>query len=274
MFRLALQPVWEGLADRSWSDTQLAALDQEFERLDFLPDYRVAMRGERALCVWAIDQLRRTRDFQALQSGVFLSAGQESWKPMTGIEEWWTPKFTSAVFRLIPAGWFRQNQILSCRLLEPWINLSMNYEDRVVSPWTVHQAQTAMEKSTGLRLRPYNFIAGGITPAMNEIPTHFARAQFALDAARTACALERYRLANGEFPETLAALLPQYLVKLPQDIVNGQPLAYHPTRDGQFVLYSVGWNKTDDTGVVGRSRGGFVDWSQGDWVWRSKARDE
>jgi hypothetical protein len=62
------------------------------------------MRGERALYVWAIDHLRITRDFQQLKSGVFLSAGQEPWKPMTDIEEWWTPKFTAAVFRAIPSG--------------------------------------------------------------------------------------------------------------------------------------------------------------------------
>ena len=66
-----------------------------------------------------------------------------------------------------------------------------------------------------------------------------------------AIALERYRLAHGEYPESLDVLAPQFMAKLPHDIINGQPLHYRRTSDGQFVLYSVGWNETDDGGVVG-----------------------
>jgi len=69
-------------------------------------------------------------------------------------------------------------------------------------------------------------------------------------------------------------LIPNYLAKLPHDIVNGRPLRYRIIEDGQFVLYSVGWNEADDAGTVVRTKGGFVEWSQGDWVWRSKASDE
>jgi len=67
-----------------------------------------------------------------------------------------------------------------------------------------------------------------------------------------ACALERYRLANGEYPETLDALQPRFIETLPHDVIGGQPLKYHPTDNGQFALYSVGWNGTDDGGAVFR----------------------
>ena len=50
---------------------------------------------------------------------------------------------------------------------------------------------------------------------------------------------------------------------------NGEPLKYHRTGTGQYVLYSVGWNESDDGGVVGvlriEERSSL---SQGDWVWR------
>jgi len=81
-------------------------------------------------------------------------------------------------------------------------------------------------------------------------------------AAALACALERYRLAHGQFPDVLDALAPQFMEKVPRDIINGQALKYRRTQDGQFVLYSVGWNETDDGGTVGSSR------ETGDWVWR------
>ena len=94
-----------------------------------------------------------------------------------------------------------------------------------------------------------------------------------MDLARVAIALERYRLARGEYPESLDVLTPQFMKQIPHDIINGQPLHYRRTADGQFVLYSVGWNETDDGGVVVLNKGSSsrVDINQGDWVWRSSA---
>jgi hypothetical protein len=66
-------------------------------------------------------------------------------------------------------------------------------------------------------------------------------------------------------------LAPQFIAKLPHDIINGEPLHYRRRPDGQFVLYSVGWNETDEGGVVGRTRAGRADISKGDWVWNSSA---
>ena len=45
-----------------------------------------------------------------------------------------------------------------------------------------------------------------------------------------ACALERYRLANGQFPETLDALVPKFVAKLPTDVITGTPLKYRRSR--------------------------------------------
>ena len=75
-----------------------------------------------------------------------------------------------------------------------------------------------------------------------------AHNQTLVNEAQIACALERYRLAHGEYPETLDALVPQFIEKLPHDIIGGQPLHYRRTADGKFLLYSVGWNETDDGG--------------------------
>jgi hypothetical protein len=49
------------------------------------------------------------------------------------------------------------------------------------------------------------------------------------------------------------------------------------TNDGLFMLYSIGWNETDDGGVVVLKQGSpppmdswtpRADLDQGDWVWR------
>ena len=105
-------------------------------------------------------------------------------------------------------------------------------------------------------------------PELDAAVKRFAFAQSSIDLARVACALERYRLAHGRYPDSLAALEPQFITQVPHDIINGQPLHYRLRPDGLFILYSVGWNETDDGGVVAIGWRGGVNWQEGDWVWQ------
>jgi hypothetical protein len=97
-----------------------------------------------------------------------------------------------------------------------------------------------------------------------------AHNQTLVNEAQIVCALERYRLAHGEFPGTLDALVPQFIEKLPHDLIGGQPLIYRRTNDGKFLLYSIGWNETDDGGqdVSSKTPNGGIDFTKGDWVWQ------
>ena len=119
---------------------------------------------------------------------------------------------------------------------------------------------------------PFEVFAGYFLPAVARTAMRCAQAQTSADLARVACALERYRLANGTLPESLAALTPKFIETLPHDVINGQPLKYHRTEDGQFILYSVGWNETDDGGKVELTKNGNADVKRGDWVWRYPAK--
>jgi hypothetical protein len=87
--------------------------------------------------------------------------------------------------------------------------------------------------------------------------------------ARVAGALERYRLAHDEYPETLDTLAPQFIEKIPHAIIGGQPLPYRRTDNGKFSLYSVGWIETDDGGQIVLKERGYADNTKGDWVWQS-----
>jgi hypothetical protein len=174
-----------------------------------------------------------------------------------------------AVFQLIPAGWFDQNKLSLCRGYERYLLPIVNREQRVVSPDAAGQSQSALEKQ---RWGPYNLLSRMVLPGLAGVASRSARTQTSLDLARVACALERYRLANGQFPATLEALAPKFIGTLPHDVINGQPLKYRLTDDGQFVLYSVGWNQTDDGGKVELTKNGYLDMHRGDWVWRYPAR--
>ena len=92
----------------------------------------------------------------------------------------------------------------------------------------------------------------------------FAYNQTRVNQTQIACAVERYHLARGEYPEALDALVPQFIEKIPRDIIGGEPLHYRRTGDGEFLLYSVGWNETDDGGMPGT----LADVKKGDWGWQ------
>jgi hypothetical protein len=80
-------------------------------------------------------------------------------------------------------------------------------------------------------------------------------------------------LAHGKYPESPDALTPQFLAKLPHVVINGQPLKYRRA-DSAFVLYSVGWNETDEGGKVELAKGKNPrpDQDKGDWVWTYPAK--
>ena len=119
---------------------------------------------------------------------------------------------------------------------------------------------------------PYDAIALMSIPVICRHVVGFANAQTDVDLARVACALERYHLANGEYPAALDDLATQFISPMPHDVINGQPLRYRRTADGKFALYSVGWNETDDGGIVAFTKNGALDHEHGDWVWQYPAR--
>jgi hypothetical protein len=264
MVQIMLQPVWEGLSEHQWSEEQLVALDAELAKLDFLADYDFATRGERGCDIGIIEYFRHAQNiFHAL---VNLTGEGEG----SGYFD-----FGYAMLAHGPSGWFDQNELKICRFFARRYLSAVDSKERIFSPAAIRTADAAIDPEFGRR-NPYNMLGRLLMPALGSWARKCACAQSSVDLARTAIALERYRLVHGEFPESLDALAPQFIAKLPHDIIGGQPLHYRRdppspgsgAASGQFVLYSVGWNETDDGGEVGFKKDGSVDINQGDWVWR------
>jgi hypothetical protein len=261
MVQLTLQSVWEGLAEQKWSDAQLAALDAELAKLDFVAAYRLGLRGELAGQTGEMELIRRQPEhLQDIADAWDFDGHSTHYALPMGIAS-----------HLIPSGWLYQNEYRSVRLLlDDYLPLA-DAAQGTFSPSMARRGDVVLAtetKSAGL----FNWYERIMLPALGNAAKKFAYGQASVDLARTAIALERFRLAQGEFPESLDALAPQFIAKLPHDVINGQPLHYRRTPDGQFVLYSVGWNETDDGGEVAFKKDGSVDISQGDWVWRYPAK--
>jgi hypothetical protein len=90
-------------------------------------------------------------------------------------------------------------------------------------------------------------------PSSEKIFAAFARTRAVLRTASTGIAVERYRLAAGRWPESLADVVKTRLIaEIPLDPYNGQPLRYRRLKDGA-VVYSVGPDGKDDGGVMNRN---------------------
>jgi hypothetical protein len=73
----------------------------------------------------------------------------------------------------------------------------------------------------------------------------------------TALALERYCGRHGRYPDSLAALVPEFVKAPLMDFMDGQPLRYRLTEGGHFLLYSVGLDCVDN-GDSGDERSRFL----------------
>lgn len=270
MLNFTIQPIYEGVAAHKWSDTQLAAFDSELRKIDFLADYQHSMQSQAASTSKMIDYIRQTREISPFFLRMFTGDGQEY-----NFRAW------DFACRVAPSGWFHENQIHFSEFYLHQCVPVVNLKERTASPRAAQLAQAKLDEAIA-HPNPYNVLEHVFyLPTKrwvfedNVSADKFAHAQASVDLARVAIALERYRLAHGAYPETLPPLSPQFITTLPHDVINGQPLHYRPTAAGKFMLYSVGWNETDDGGTVATKEGTTptIDITKGDWVWKFPEND-
>jgi hypothetical protein len=112
-----------------------------------------------------------------------------------------------------------------------------------------HQRQEAVEAAAEKmeNLPKIRFLLRTFAPAFARITELDLRTIAHLRTAQVAVAVERYRLAVGRLPDTLADLVPGYLDAVPTDPFDGKDLRYKKLEVG-FVVYSIGEDKIDNGG--------------------------
>jgi hypothetical protein len=215
------------------------------------------MRGERAFNVSGLDYMRR----QGLRPNAINYLVSEEGGSGIG-----------PGLNLMPSGWYYQNMLTISRMHQDFTLRAVDERANRVYPEVSTSGERALQE---MRAGPYTIFAKLLMPALGRAVLKSARMQTYVDATRLACALERYRLSTGGFAETLTPLVPRFIESIPNDVIDGKPLRYRRLADSGYVLYSVGWNQTDDGGVLAwkkENKQTSVDASQGDWVWQMAAR--
>ncbi|MBP7618655.1 MAG: hypothetical protein KA743_09075 [Geothrix sp.] len=245
---MALQPIWEGLETHAWSSAQLDTLQGALARIDFLAPMDRSWRAEGTFIrsfssqitnapFWSLDPYR----------SVF---GDASASPSKAV----------LCFRwlFVPRGWLLQNAARGSRALRETMSGPIDLAAHRMDP---RRQEEALKDHFKPSRHPYAFLVSVSAPALAAQNIRVARFQADYTEARIACDLERHHRAKGSYPERLAELG----VPLPMDVIGGQPLRYLRTPEGGYVLYSLGWNGTDEGGQPGSGDDAI---RRGDWVWR------
>jgi hypothetical protein len=236
----------DGFRLHSWQEAQLTALQEQLKQINLLPFLREAFRCEPAA---------ECRSFEIAPLPKLFSVNTKM--------NWSWP---------IPRGWIYQNMVnIAVLHQKPWSGFDL--ANNTISPRKSDHALRDINDFLAHK-SPYRFLAAIGIPNYVKAQQTTVFNQTLVNEAQIVCALERYRLSHGEYPETLDALVPQFIEKLPHDIIGGEPLHYRRTdppsqssgaTSGKFLLYSVGWNETDDGGQVALKKD---DRENGDWVWQ------
>jgi len=260
--QIAYQVIWEGLARHKWSEAQLQQIQEQLLHTDFISALDRCLADERAGGIAAIDWIRKKR-MGGNSMAIFddpEGIGGASRNSGGALLGW-----------IIPNGWFYFEMKSYAQLMDQATQGAWDSPAKLMHPRVADQnflgVTEQFKRGPVDSVWHHYLFARLLMPALEKSSTKFARAQSTAFQVALACAVERYRLATGKYPDALAGLMPKYLTKIPHEVVSENPMHYQQTPDG-FVLYSAGWDGKDDHGEFLRAaRDGEPE--KGDWVWRS-----
>jgi hypothetical protein len=288
MTTIAITPTWELLLATNVTDAQLAALQKNWERMDFLNDLENSIVVERAWMGSGIQKMRASHEGFAGTLGRFGSSSGSTWSwppDWNDITEHSRDAIGEVMWR---SSWSYSDELYLLKsgqlILEALRTIQTNRSQFYKADYDAIKLHLS---SLGYTTAGEAFFRALDITYLNEFRDGSygnalgvtLRIEAVRDVVITAIALKRFQLNHGKWPETLGKLVPEFLVSVPIDPYDGKPLKYHPNTDGTFLLYSVGENGVDDGGnaaPLGSSasslREWHWDWRRGyDWVWPQPA---
>ena len=254
---VANEGFWRGIATHAWTDDQLQTLQRRFEAMDIIGVVPFALEGERSLGVQTMNQL--------VAYGI---RGPSVLQPAR------TPgSLMPRISGFMAQGIIRANQAAIVQMETDVIRHGRGLiTNRAQVNWRGETARFAESTTAGLRkpFSPRDLMARMLMPAFAKFLARAVRGQTLQTSAAIACAVERYYLKWGHYPETLDALVPEFLNQIPTDPMDLKPMRYRRTDAGSFIVWSVGDNGVDDDGVSrkkGEGSGKKTATEIPDWVW-------
>ena len=230
--QMAIQPLWEGCAKNTWNEAQLAQLQALLVRFQPLAKSAPAFRADRAAAAAHFDTSIK--------------------RPFWMIRGWW--------------------QLNKIAYLGAVTDLELATFDPATGRLFLDGIARAGEfaRTQQDSCSPFAWLIRKEAPHIGRIAVVIGSSEHTFILVRTVVALERYRFHHGDYPGTLAELVPAWMPAMPHDVIDGQPLRYQRTENGRYRLYSIGQNGVDDGGTPPNPTPGYNPWTSakdGDWCW-------
>jgi hypothetical protein len=291
---IAQAATWSALQHPGLTDPQLAALQADWQELDFNSSMENALAMERAMSLMTIDRMRESSAAFRRTTGMF-GGGSSSGPGGDGLLE--------QAGTIMKAGWeFTRDRAQEAAWRHSWSLtdelLALRGSQALLE--TLRQARTNGSYAAPIAELRVRFDQLGVardhdddrpgTYWFSDLHSMFSSSLLALSKSAdkvmvaesgraltlTAIALRRYQLKYGHYPPRLAQLTPEFLPAPPRDPHDGQPLRYRVTDHGSFTLYAIGKDGVDDGGDARNPNPkGTLGWQSGrDWVWAQLATEE
>jgi hypothetical protein len=235
MLTRTVQPIWEGLAKHAWNEAQLLTFQCELARFDLLSEHTNAIHRV------VLAYMERWRAISAAKTaGPSVPQGGGANVPQTELD--WQPRawWYDHCIQLHQAG---RNAIARVDFTSGRLSDDYNWSD--VNGLALDGAAMQLFQQGSW---------WGTSPILVSL------AQTCVNQAIIACALERYRLLHGTYPESLDPLVPTYLNRIPRDISRGRPMFYQRDEQNSYVLRGAGPDGKIAQGLV----------PSDDWLWAFK----
>ena len=248
--------IWSLIHRRTATETQLASLQSDLERQDFMNSMTQAVRGERAFFIHGIERMQREHIVRT-QADLFVKQ-EPSW--LKSLFDW-----------LLPAGWFDHNAVTVLHLHSKYFLEPLKTRDVSRMETSFDEFERMIADHTSLA-SPHHVLAFMTLPSFRFVIEQAVYSEAVRRQAVTAIAIERFRLAHGRLPGTLAELVPGFVEHVPLDPMDKNSLRYQAEADN-FTLWSIAWDRQDDHGKLPTKKDASrIHRSEsyiGDWVWKN-----
>ncbi len=254
--------IWELFAAHAGNAEDFARLEAALTALDFRRSALLAFRSEMAMGVnVALCMKRKPENIRKMTGGLQNDQADD------GI-------FSHSPERAIASGYFDASAAV----------IAENEFKYIIKPlkekgWqAAYQSSQELEKllddmkSSVFTHRSY-ILLKLMAPALNSFISHFIYTDALVNQSIIACALERYRIEKGSYPDSLDAVKLADGKPLPLDPINEKPMGYRKSADGKYTLWSVGFDGKDDGGkrTLNEKKPENTQFHKadyvGDWVW-------
>jgi len=185
------------------SEEDLLSIQTRFSRMNMMEDLRQTLEGEEAYC----EKMFRVQFDPSLMKG------------------FWQRAFIRLVHF---SGYMDLNKAAIFKAMRA-LRASIDTEGQTLD-------YAAWNKVADMPKSLFNILARQMIPAIGKASNKYLQIQSHRDVVILGCALERYRMKEGSFPEKLEALIPEYLPQMPTGSLSQGSLTYNRTEKGYELI--------------------------------------